>query len=189
MAMGGIIPKSFKMELTQIHKSLLKKKNKKTNVFLDYQYPSRFILNSENETMYTNNGKKSWFYKAPFIEGEEGEVVIQKNSQLGLLRFFDSLQRGFEKSKYFSYKLTDKKLSFIFNKKGIEVLNLKQMDFYIKKPKKISMLKIDDVLEMVMVKSNGQKTRLLIKSVKKDIPFKYSHFNFKIPPHTKIIKR
>ena len=54
---------------------------------------------------------------------EQGEVVVQKNSDFALLKFFDSLKKALKKNDYFTYTYNARKLHFDFTPKGIRELS------------------------------------------------------------------
>lgn len=186
---AALMPNSFHMEFEQVHESLLKKKKKVTKVSLDYKYPSKIVLKTGLETIYTSNGSKSWYYTAPFIPTEQGEVVVQNKVELGLLKFFDSLKNGLTKNDYFDYELKGSELIFHFKEKGISELSLERAIFLTKEKKTADKLELSDFIQIKLMKANERAIVLNIKEIdtKRDFPNK--HFIFSPPKNTKTIQR
>lgn len=186
---AGLVPDSFTMKLEQVHKSLLTKKEKKTDVRIQYLYPRHIILESGKETVYVSNGRKSWYYTAPFMPEEQGELVVRKQVDLGLLKFFDSMRDGIEKNPFFTYKQVSNKLIFTFSTNGIRQLSLKEAVFISKKIKAPKSLKLSDFTEIILTKSNQKKTFFRIKSVDNKRKLSSHNFHFRAPENTKVIYR
>ena len=89
LSASTFFPKSFKAEFHQIFKSQISNKVKKTPMTIEYLYPRmiRLEVTSAEKTTFVSNAKKSWFYQAPFAEGEKGSVQIQAADQYLLSGF------------------------------------------------------------------------------------------------------
>jgi outer membrane lipoprotein-sorting protein len=92
------LPKSFSAQFDQEYISTLKGKVKKGNGTIDYQFPGniRFKTTLPSEVLFVSNGIKTWYYRAPFIDGEAGEVTetSAKDGTSVFTKFFDSLKNG-----------------------------------------------------------------------------------------------
>ena len=80
VARAEFLPQGFSARFEQEYVSILKGNTKKGQGFVDYKYPSniRFETSTPSQIIFVSNGVKSWYYRAPFIEGEEGEVTESK---------------------------------------------------------------------------------------------------------------
>ena len=76
---------------------------------IDYKYPGqiRFETNTPSTVIFTSNGVRAWYYRAPFIEGEEGEVTesTAKDGDTIFIKFFDSLKNGLITNDYYEIKV------------------------------------------------------------------------------------
>ena len=190
-ACAAVLPSSFRVEFEQIHKSVLRKRKQVSQVSLDYKFPSQIILETQGqtETRYVSNGKTSWYYTAPFIPDEQGEVIVQNKVDLGLLKFFDSLKKGLKKNDYFQFNYHGRKLTFEFTPKGIQDLSLSSAVFHAKNSKKLDDLTLKDFEKIVLNKTNKKTLELIIKKVDESKKFNSRHFYFKPPKNTKVVKR
>lgn len=190
-AHSAVIPDSFSVDFDQTHESLNKRRKTVSRVRLDYKFPSQIVLETDGDTktMYMSNGKKSWYYTSPFIPEEQGEVIVQKKVDLGLLKFFDSLKKGLKKNEYFTYSFNARKLTFEFTPKGVTDLSLDSAVFHAKNSTKLDDLSLNDFEKIVLNKSNKKSLELVIKKVKENEKFSSRHFYFKAPKNTKVVQR
>ena len=94
----SFLPKSFQTSFVQEYKSALKGKKRKSHGVIEYAYPSqiRFEVSKPDKLVYISNQKTSWYYSAPYIDGEPGTVSVRKSKKNGLHKFFDSLKKIME---------------------------------------------------------------------------------------------
>ena len=85
------IPNTFKAYFKQSYKSSLSGKEKITKGYIEYFYPGRvrFEVTSPDKTIFVSNPQTTWYYNAPFIDGEPGEVLIKKTGKMVISKFFD----------------------------------------------------------------------------------------------------
>ena len=122
LAHAEFLPKSFSAQFEQEYVSTLKGKVKKGNGTIDYLYPGniRFKTTIPSEILFVSNGIKSWYYRAPFIEGEEGEVTetSAKEGSGIFTRFFDSLKNGLSDNAIYTVSKKDKESTITFLEKS-----------------------------------------------------------------------
>ncbi len=181
-----LIPKSFQAQFSKTYKSI---RNALKQEFgkIEYQYPGKLRLKliKPEESEYVSNGKTSWLYKPPFIEGESGEVRIQDVKHIRLAHFFDLLKEEVKDNKI--YKVTKRKdqLLFIFTSKGTKEYALHKMKLIFKDGKGIS--NFSYLKEMDITQNDGKDIKFLLSKVISNIGFKNNYFNFQIPPKTNVI--
>ena len=76
----SFVPGSFSANFEESILSMATGKEKKSFGKIDYKFPGniRFEITSPNASTFVSNPQKSWYYVPPFVEGEQGQVTIQK---------------------------------------------------------------------------------------------------------------
>lgn len=184
----SFVPGTFRAKVEQIIISTLSGKQKKTYGIIDYMYPGRFKYEqtepSNNKIVFVSNSEKSWFYKAPFLEGRPGDLIINPlKGKFSLSEFFDLLSNG----------LSDNKMYKVKKEKGIYLLSFSgkyQKKIGFKKAKMIFKDKVyysfGNLKTVQITKVNNKKVTFNMLDIKRNLKFKKSHFIFTPPPKTKI---
>lgn len=183
----NFMPGSFSANFEESFISVTTGKEKKSFGKIDYKYPGhiRFEKTSPDNSLFVSNPEKSWYYVPPFVAGEEGQVSIQKSSKLPLTKFLDSIKNGVEGSKLFSHKYQGKDLVLSFVPTIQKEMTLKEVTLHgTKDAKAIETLK--DFEKLTLVYADGRKVNLKFIDLKEGSSFTAEHFNFKIPPKTKV---
>ncbi len=185
----SFVPQPFSANFEESIISRANGKEKKSFGKLDYKFPSniRFEVTSPEASVFVSNGQKSWYYVPPFIEGEQGQVTIQKSSKLPLTKFLDSLKDGIEGSKIFTHQYQGNDLILTFSKEAQGQMGLKQVILHSKKEAKLAQ-KLSEFEKLTLVKGDEQKVNLKLIDLKEDINFGPKHFEFSTPNKTKIIQ-
>lgn len=185
----SIIPSEFSANFEETLKSVVTGKEIKTTGKITYRYPSHLrleVLEPEPSTVVVNP-KQTWIYQPPFIEGEKGQVTIEKKSYWPLLQTFDSLTKSLAGSKDFTHKFEGKKLLIIFNKDAQTRLGLKEVAFTAKDEAKSA--KNFSEFESMSLTKNDNKTQLYKFSEIKIKAIDITVFSFDIPKNTKVIEK
>lgn len=163
-------------------------KEKKSFGKIDYKFPGhiRYEVISPNPSTFVSNPQKSWYYVPPFVEGEQGQVTVQKSSKLPLTKFLDSIKNGIEGSKLFTHKYSGKDLILTFVKTVQKEITLKEVTFHATKDAK-SVEKMSEFEKMTLIYVDGRKVNLKFLELKEDTSFPAGHFEFKVPAKTKVI--
>ena len=163
-------------------------KEKKSFGKIDYKFPGniRFEITSPNASTFVSNPQKSWYYVPPFVEGEQGQVTIQKSTKLPLTKFLDSIRNGLDGSKLFTYKYEGKNLVLTFVKTVQKELTLKEVTFHAVKEAKL-VEKMSEFEKMTLVYADGRKVNLKFLELKEETSFPAKHFEFTPPAKTKVI--
>ncbi len=185
----GFVPGSFSANFEESIVSMATGKEKKSFGKIDYKFPGhiRFEITSPTPSIFVSNPNKSWYYVPPFIEGEQGQVTIQKSSKLPLTKFLDSIRNGLENSKLFTHKYAGKDLVLTFVKTVQKDLTLKEVTFHATKEAK-SVQKMSEFEKMTLIYADGRKVNLKFLELKEETVFPAKHFEFTPPAKTKIIK-
>lgn len=183
MAHADFLPPTFSSKFEQVYTSTLKGKEKKGQGSIEYKYPGqiRFETNTPSTVIFVSNGQKSWYYRAPFIEGEEGEVTESSSSEGSTIyiKFFDSLKNGFTSNEYYDVK---KDTTLFFKPKAQKELRIKEskMNFKVKGSQKFEEL---DSIELTF--TDGKKSKLSFLDMKTNQALGADRFNFTPPANTK----
>ena len=184
----GFVPGSFSANFEESIISMATGKEKKSFGKIDYMFPGhiRFEITSPNASSFVSNPKKSWYYVPPFVEGEQGQVTIQKSNKLPLTKFLDSIRNGIEGSKLFTYKYAGNDLILTFVKTVQKELTLKEVTFHAAKDAK-TVQKMSEFEKLTLIYADGRKVNLKFQDFKEEPSFPVKHFEFTPPNKTKII--
>jgi outer membrane lipoprotein carrier protein len=186
-AKAEFLPQSFSAKFEQEYISILKGNMKKGQGLIDYKYPSniRFETSTPSQVLFVSNGVKSWYYRAPFIEGEEGEVTESKASEANsvYIKFFDSLKNGLNANALYDVKNAGDGMHVIrFKARATKEFGIKEavLTFNPAKDKEFSALKKIDILF-----PDGKKSTLRFVDLKINPGFDGQKFNFVAPAKTR----
>ena len=183
-----IIPSEFGAKFEETIISAVTGKEIKSNGEIKYRYPSHLrleVLEPEPSTVVVNP-KRTWIYQPPFIEGEKGQVTIEKKSSWPLLKTFDSLTKSLENSKEFNHTFSGNKLSINFHKEVQANLGIKSVTFTAKSNAK-EVKSFSEFESMTLVKSDDKEQKYKFSEIKVG-PIDVINFNFDIPKNTKVIE-
>lgn len=182
------VPSSFSANFEESIISLVNGKEKKSFGKVDYKYPGhiRFEITSPNASLFVSNPEQSWYYVPPFVEGEEGQVTIQKSSKLPLTKLLDSIKNGIEQSKLFTHKFQGNDLVLTFAKTVQKEMTLKEVTLHAAKDAK-TVEKLSDFEKIGLVYADGRRVSLKFLELKEDPTFAAKHFEFDVPAKTKIL--
>lgn len=186
-ARAEFLPQSFSAKFEQEYVSILKGKTKKGEGSIEYKYPSniRFETSTPSPVVFVSNGVKAWYYRAPFIEGEEGEVTetSAKEGNSVYIKFFDSLKNGLSANALYDVKSAGDGMHVMtFKPKTAKEFGIKEavLTFNSAKDKDFSELKKIDLLF-----PDGKKSTLSFANLKVNPSLDSTRFNFVAPPKTK----
>jgi outer membrane lipoprotein-sorting protein len=185
---ANFVPSSFSANFEESIVSMATGKEKKSYGKIDYKFPGhiRFDIISPNPSTFVSNPQKSWYYVPPFVDGEQGQVTIQKSNKLPLTKFLDSIRNGLEDSKLFTTKYSGKDLILSFVKTVQKDLTLKEVILHASKDAK-SIQKLAEFERMTLIYADGRKVNLKFLELKEEVSFGAKHFEFTPPAKAKII--
>lgn len=183
----NFVPSSFSANFEESITSLATGKEKKSFGKIDYNYPGhiRFENISPDPSIFVSNPQTSWYYVPPFVEGEHGQVTIQKSSKLPLTKFLDSIKNGIENSKLFTFKYLKNELILSFVKTVQKEITLKEVVLTSSSDAKVAQ-SLKDFEKMSLIYTDGRKVNLKFIELKESVSFLPKHFEFSIPAKTKI---
>jgi len=181
----AFLPKSFSSEFKQIHISSLTGKEKVSWGTIEYLYPSklRFEVNKPNKIIFVSNPRKSWYYTAPFIEGEPGELTIKPTGKMVLSRFFDMLAHGFKSNKQYTVKPHESGKRLIFTEKASREIGLREALLKFKKGHAMS---FSNLIGVELTYLEKKQVTIVLQNLKTNVTYKKNKFIFDPPPNTRI---
>jgi outer membrane lipoprotein carrier protein len=189
-AKAEFLPQSFSAKFEQEYISILKGNTKKGQGAIEYKYPSniRFETSTPSQVIFVSNGIKSWYYRAPFIEGEDGEVTVS-NAREGssiYIKFFDSLKNGLSANSLYDVKNAgDGMHVVIFKEKSAKEFGIKEAILTFNTTKD-SVKDFSALKKIELLFPDGKRSSLKLIDLKVNLINDLQHFNFVIPPKTKI---
>ncbi len=186
-AHAEFLPKGFAAKFEQEYVSILKGTSKKGNGSIDYKYPSniRFETLKPSPVIFVSNGVTTWYYRAPFIEGEKGEVTESpaKESSSSYVKFFDTLNNGLISNSFYEVKNEGKGIHTLsFKDKAAKELGIKEAHITFKKENSKD---FSDIAQMDLLFSDGKKSTLRFSELKINPNFDAQKFIFVAPTGTK----
>ncbi len=180
-ALAEFLPPSFSSGFEQEYVSALKGKIKKGMGTIDYKYPGqiRFETTTPSPVVFVSNGVKAWYYRAPFIEGEQGEVT-ESSAREGAsvyIKFFDSLKKGLSSNEFYDVKNND--LSFKGKTKTELGINKAKLNF------KNSSQTFENLESIELTFSDNKLTKIKFIDLKTNANLPAERFNFVAPINTK----
>lgn len=186
-AQADFLPQSFSSKFEQEYTSTLKGKTKNGQGAIDYKFPGqiRFETNTPSTVIFVTNGTKSWYYRAPFIEGEQGEVTESKASEGTsiYIKFFDSLKNGLVSNDIYEVKKGEP-VTIVFKAKSSKELGIKESVLYFKTK---GSQKFDDMEAIELVFPDGKRSKLKFVDLKVNQALGADRFLFTPPANTKKI--
>lgn len=175
------LPASFSSRFEQEYVSTLKGKVKKGSGQIDYKYPGqiRFESHSPSTVVFVSNGSKAWYYRAPFIEGEQGEVT-ETSAREGAsvyIKFFDALKKGLVSNEFYDVK--NNVISFKGKTKSDLGINKAQLTF----KNNGSTFESLEVIELTFADNKQSKIKFI--DLKTNVSLPADKFNFTPPANTK----
>lgn len=188
-ARADFLPASFSADYEESFISSATGKERKSFGRIDYQYPRRifFEVVSPDPTTFVSNSQTSWHYTPPFIEGEEGNVTVQGADELPLTKFLDALKHGTKSNSAYTTKAVGQNLTLSFSPAFQKQLQMSQA-VLLAAGDAVKATALGDFKELLLEYKNGKKVRMKFLAFRPGVSFPADHFDFKIPPKTKITK-
>ena len=176
------LPDSFQAEYEQTIKKKISGKLKKARGQIKYLYPGNILFKQTEpeKLVWVSNPKTTWFYQAPFIKGEPGNLRITPTEVNSPSKIFDFLKRGLNDNGSYTVKKNGKTIELIFNPQKIKSKFQKAVLTFNGTPV------FKNLRSIKMVEKNGDPLTLTFKSLSIGKSFKPKHFVFKPPPNTRI---
>jgi outer membrane lipoprotein carrier protein len=180
---ASFLPASFSAKFEQVYVSTLKGKPKKGVGSIDYKYPGqiRFETSTPSTVIFVSNTQKSWYYRAPFIEGEKGEVTESSGSSgsATYIKFFDSLKNGLISNNYYDVKQGEPS-QIIFKPKAVKELGIIESRLFFKS----KVQQFQDLEKIELTFSDKKTSSMRLIDLKVNVEFAENLFNFVPPANT-----
>ncbi len=184
----SFLPPSFKARFTQEYISSLRREKRTSQGAIHYRYPGqiRFSIQGKQSISFVSNSKKSWYYTAPFIEGEPGELITSAGKsgqkQNPYARLFDILRQGLIDNRYYKVAKKSKQATstLSFTPAGVSATQIKSAIIFFKGQKSF-----DKIKRIELVFADGKDFALNLSSIEINVNFKKGHFVFVPPPNTR----
>ncbi len=179
------MPKTFKVEFTQVTMGSWSGKVKESQGEIDYENPAkiRFKILSPRPSEFVSNGKKSWFYTPAFMQGEKGEVIVQTSNKVVLSKFFDRISQGLTSNSLYTVKASNNRFELLFSPVLQKELGMEKSVILFNEGKNKNFQEIQSI-EL----NYKDKKPVVLKFKKMVTPAMFSggHFIFEIPKETNI---
>jgi len=186
-AHSSFVPQQFRVDFEQIQKSSLSKKDRISHGHMKFHHPNKlfFKVTSPDEVVFTTDGKLTYYYTAPFIEGEAGELTIQESGNNSLTKFFSALDSGLETNKTYKVdKLPGNKVKLSFEKELQAELSMESAVFEFEANDQ----KFDKIQKILLKQTDGVELTLIFKKVDVNTKIDPTIFDFTPPANTNIIR-
>ena len=182
---SSFLPQSFKAEFSQEYISSLRNKTKTSKGRIDYRYPGhiRFMTEYPQKITFVSNPTQTWYYVAPFIQGEPGELTLNSGGKNNpYIQLFDLLGQNLKTNSYYKISRTKKSVILNFTSKGEKETQMKRAELLFSQgQEKFRFIK------KIKITFKDQKTSTLkFSSLQTQVRFKKDHFIFKVPKNTRI---
>lgn len=182
------IPNTFKAHFKQSYKSSLSGKEKVTKGYIEYFFPGRvrFEVTSPDKTTFVSNPVTTWYYNAPFVDGEPGEVLIKKTGKMVISKFFDILKTGLKNNDYYQVKNLKGLYEIRFSKSVMLEIGVKKSILSFKKTNGVPLFK--DVRYIDLHYKDKRVIKMTFSKIEESVMFTENRFIFNIPENTQISK-
>ncbi|MBF0207197.1 MAG: outer membrane lipoprotein carrier protein LolA [Oligoflexia bacterium] len=189
------LPDTFQAKFEQSFTSIINNKTRTGNGTLSYQYPGhlRFEVTSPNteKSIFISNPDNSWYYTPPFDEDEKGEVLVQKSNKMFIVNFFDALKGGLVDNTHYTVSTVSGNIPIYhitFRPKTARKIGIKSANIsFDGKVENKSDATFSKIKSIEITYQDDKKVLLLLSELKEDTVFASNHFEFKIPPNTKVV--
>lgn len=172
--------KTLTAEFTQKLKNATLGTTKESSGRIYIKRPNKFRWETHKPeaSILVGNGKKAWFYTAPFREGEKGQVMVKRAADVQSQLAIDLLSGQSESNKDFKIKDLKDRLSLTPLKASGDI---EHIELYIEKPTNL-------VYKLVLFTRSGNETELTLKDVNLSPKLNDTMFDFVPPPNTEEIQ-
>lgn len=179
------LPQSFSAELEQSHKSTLSGKVKTSKGKIYFQEPAklRIEFKDPNETVFVSNKTKTWYYRAPLIKGEKGELRIEDKGNTELSKFFDLIKKGLGSNSQYDVVSKGKNQTLIFKESTAKEVGFLEAEMEFNSDQELSFA---NILNLKIKKLDGQVIDLKFSKLSMDQKLQMDLFQFIVPPNTNI---
>ena len=182
LAAKSFLPPSFRADYEQTIVKKISGNLKKAHGKIEYLHPGniRFEQTRPEKVVWVSNPKKTWFYQAPFIKEEPGNLRITPTGTDSPSKIFDLLKDGLKDNTSYNVKKVKGSVELIFKDPKLSSNFQKAILTFKGKPT------FKNLHSIKMIEQNGDPLELVFKSIDTEIRFKPKHFIFRAPANTRI---
>lgn len=173
--------KTLTAEFTQRQKNVTLGTTKESSGRIYIMRPNKFRWETHEpeKSLLVGNGKKVWFYTAPFREGEKGQVMTKRAADVQSKLAIDLLSGQSDSNKDFKIKkLAEGHFSLVPLKPAGDI---EHIELFVEKATNL-------VYKLVLFTKSGNETELTLKNVTLNPKLSVAMFNFVPPPNTEEIR-
>lgn len=186
-AESSFMPSTFQVDFEQIQKSSISKKDRVSQGHMKFHQPNKlyFKITSPDEVIFTTDGKLTYYYTAPFIEGEAGELTIQDTGKNSLTKFFSALNLGLESNKAYQVSsLNNNQVRLVFEKELKTELSMESAVLEFNSSER----QFDKIKKITLKQTDGVELSLIFKKIEMNSKVDPAIFEFIPPANTNIIR-
>jgi chaperone LolA len=176
--------KSLEAEFTQVTFSKLTQTKKESSGVISLKMPDKFrwetLKPARDKNLFVSDGKKFWSYTPPFMDGEKGQVLEKKSSEIQSQLASQLLSGAFSKMKDAKFESLSANLFRFTPKKG-SAGTIEKIELTVE-PKKSLIEKVK------LIHENGNESEVSLSSIKLGEKFEDAYFRFAIPSGVEVIR-
>lgn len=184
---NDFLPQTFKADFEQEFVSTLKSKVKKGNGSIEYKYPGhiRFETNTPSTVIYVSNNVQSWYYRAPFVPEEQGEVTITnaKSGATPFTKFFDALKNGLTSNVQYAVEKKEDRINLAFTEAASKDYGIKKAELFFNNKSQV----FKDITTIEITFNDNKTSKLKFNNLKTNETLGADRFNFTPPANTKVV--
>lgn len=185
-AKSSFIPARFKANFQQIYKSAVSGKVKRRSGSISYKYPGNIRLEMTPppvKTIFVSNSRTSWYYTAPFIDGEKGDVIISNSGDKEFVKIFDILKLGLKDNQKYKVDIKGDLANIKFSSKTARLLEATKTTIKFKSAK---IRTFNNIRWIKFYYVNKRPVQMVFSSLAVNPSFGNSTFLFTPPKNTNI---
>ncbi len=125
----------------------------------------------------------SWYYTAPFIETEKGQVTLKASNKLLLTQFFDLLSKGLTNNAFYTVRKEKEFYELNFKEKITKEMNIKRAYLYYEGS---TLTNLTQVKKVKLFYPDDRVVDLIFSKLQTNLVISEDRFVFEVPPNTVI---
>ena len=133
------------------------------------------------------NPSKTWYYNAPFVEGEPGEVLIKKTGKMVISKFFDILKNGLKSNDLYKVESKKEHYEVSFSKEIIPEIGIRKSILSFKSQN--ANPQFVDINYIDLHYTDKRVVKMTFSKIEESIIFSKKRFTFQVPENTQVSKQ
>ena len=178
----GFFPETFRASFTEERIGVLSKKKIVHTGLVEYKYPGhlRFEVQGPIQTVLVIGPEKTWYYTAPFVEGEKGELKITATKKGSLGKVFDLMKGGLESNGDYRVTRRGKRYELVLREELEKELGVGKIDLTFGEKTEFRHLQRMDIV------SGGKAKSYIFRDIRPEVAMPKARFLFRPPPDTNV---